>query len=347
MFVETLTHKLTATQRLVVLPIAWIALYAANEWFWNALFFDWLQLDPVNGFVAAGHFFAYDFIKIVLLVVGITFLVTVLQSFVSVEKTKKWLSGKGEGVGHLLAASLGVITPFCSCSSVPLFIGFLRGGIPLGVTMTFLIASPLISEVAVVLLGMFFGWHVAALYVLAGFIVAVVSGWLIQRLKLERWVEPFVTKKLQIANAQGLVEIKPTLQERITEAIEESSSLVKTLLPYLAIGLAVGAILHGWVPSDVIAAVAGRENIFAVPLVVLMGIPLYGGAASVLPLIEVLAGAGIPIGTLLALMMSVIGLSLPEMILLKKVLKPQLLFIFIGIIAAAIILIGYLFNALL
>lgn len=342
-----LLNKSQPVTRISLFAVAWVALYVFNEWFWNALFFQWLGLNPAEGWVAASNFFIYDFIKIVLLVMGITFVVTVLQSFISVEKTQKWLSGKGEGVGHLLAASLGVITPFCSCSSVPLFIGFLRGGIPLGVTMTFLIASPLISEVAVVLLGTFFGWHVALLYVLAGFVVAIFSGWLIQRLKLERWVEPFVTKTMQITNAQGLIEVKPTLQERITEGIEESKDLVKTLLPYLAIGLAVGAVLHGWVPSEAIAAVAGKENIFAVPLVVILGIPLYGGAASVLPLIEVLASAGIPIGTLLALMMSVIGLSLPEMILLKKVLKPQLLIIFIGIIAVSITLIGYFFNALL
>ncbi|MEY2698682.1 MAG: hypothetical protein RL720_638 [Actinomycetota bacterium] len=332
--------------RILLLGFAWVVLYALNEWFWNALYYQWLGLNPAEGWVAASNFFVYDFIKIVLLVIGITFIVTVLQSFISVEKTQKWLSGRGEGVGHLLAASLGVITPFCSCSSVPLFIGFLRGGIPLGVTMTFLIASPLISEVAVVLLGTFFGWHVALIYVAAGFVVAIFSGWLIQRLKLERWVEPFVTKTTQITNVRGFIEVKPTLQERITEGIEESVSLVKTLLPYLAIGLAVGAVLHGWVPSEAIAAVAGKDNFLAVPLVVLIGIPLYGGAASVLPLIEVLASAGIPIGTLLALMMSVIGLSLPEMILLKKVLKPQLLLIFIGIIAVAITLIGYLFNAL-
>lgn len=335
------------TRRLVVYPLVWIALYSFNEWFWNALFFEWLSLDPLNGWVAASHFFIYDFIKIVLLVTGITFLVTVLQSFISVEKTKSWLSGKGEGIGHVLAAALGVITPFCSCSSVPLFIGFLRGGIPLGVTMTFLIASPLISEVAVVLLGMYFGWGVAALYVAAGFVVAVVSGWLIQRLKLEKWVEPFVTKTLAITNAGGFVETKPTLGERITEGVHESKDLVRTLLPYLAIGLAVGAVLHGWVPSEIIASVAGRENVLAVPMVVLLGIPLYGGAASVLPLVQVLASAGVPVGTLLAFMMAVIGLSLPELILLKKVLKPQLLLVFIGIIAVAIIGIGYLFNAVL
>lgn len=329
-----------------LLPIGWISLYALNEWVWNALFFEWLGLNPDEPLVAASHFFLYDFIKIVLLVIGITFLVTIAQSFVNVDKTQKWLSGKGEGAGHLLAASLGVITPFCSCSSVPLFIGFVRGGIPLGVTMTFLIASPLISEVAIILLGAFFGWHIALLYVVSGFVVAVFSGWLIQRLKLEKWVEPFVTKTLAArAGGEGMI-FHTTFAERIDDAKAESLALVKSLMPYLVGGLIVGAAIYGWVPQELIAEIAGKDNVFAVPMVVLLGIPLYGGAASVLPLIEVLAAAGIPIGTLLALMMSVIGLSLPELILLKKVLKPQLLLVFIGIVATAIITIGYIFNAL-
>jgi uncharacterized membrane protein YraQ (UPF0718 family) len=329
--------------RLALGVLVWAALYVANEWFWDALFFDWLGLAASTQWVAAAHFFLYDLIKILLLVAGITFAVTYLQSYVSVEKTREWLSGRREGVSHLMAAFLGVVTPFCSCSSVPLFIGFLRGGVPLGVTMTFLISSPLISEVAVVLLAVYFGWQVAALYVVAGVTIAVFSGWLIERLNLTRYVEPIATRSLSI-NQVSAVSAKPSANLRLATSWAEATKLVRSIFPYLIAGLAVGALIHGWVPQNAVTSVAGVDNPLAVPMMVLLGIPLYGGAASVLPLIEVLHAAAVPIGTLLALLMSVIALSLPELILLKRVLKTRLLVIFVGIVAAGIVAIGYLFN---
>jgi uncharacterized protein len=339
--------RATPGLKLAIWPALWVGAYAVNEWFWSALFFDWLSLDENEPFAKAAHFFSYDLVKILLLVVGVTFLVTLLQSFISVEQTKAWLTGKREGVGHVFAAALGVVTPFCSCSSVPLFIGFLRGGIPLGITMTFLIASPLVSEIAFVLLLIYFGWQIAFLYVIAGFAIAIFSGWLIQRLKLEHLIEPIVTKSLNLSVSAAGESAKPGLSLRVATAEAESVSIAKTLLPYLLVGLGIGAFLHGWVPAELIASVAGGANWLAVPLVVLFGIPLYGGGASVLPLIQVLDAAGVGVGTLLALMMSVIALSLPELILLKRVLKPKLLVIFVAIVAASIIAIGYLFNALL
>lgn len=323
----------------------WVGLFALNEWFWDQLFFGWLRLDASQPWVGAIHFFSYDMVKILLLASGITYLVTFLQSYVSVEQTKKWLTGKREGVSHLLAAVLGVVTPFCSCSSVPLFIGFLRGGVPLGVTVTFLVASPLVSEVAVVLLAVYFGFEVAVLYVLAGMSIAIFAGWLIERLKLTRFVEPIATRSLNISVSSGVMQ-KPSLSLRLETARSESGKLTKSILPYLVVGLAIGAAMHGFVPEDFVREIAGANNILAVPMMVLLGVPLYGGAAAVLPLIEALSAASVPLGTLLALMMSVIALSIPELVLLRRVLKPQLLAIFVGVVAGGIIAIGYLFNLL-
>lgn len=327
--------------------LAWTAVFIANEFFWDYLFFDLFAADPAGGLATAAHFFFYDLVKIVLLLLGITFVVTFLQSFISVAKTQEWLTGKKEGVGHMLAAVLGVVTPFCSCSSVPLFIGFVRAGIPLGITMTFLVASPLVSEIAFVLLFVYFGWQVALFYLAAGFVIAVFSGWLIQRLKLEGWLEPFVTRSLAVsaAGAQGTRgSMSQGLSLRVSLARAEATSVLRSVLPYLVAGLLVGAGIHGWVPDEAIRAVAGSDNWFAVPLMVLIGIPLYGGAASVLPLVQTLAASGVPVGTLLALMMSVIALSLPEMILLKRVMQLKLLATFIAIVAVSIIAVGYLLN---
>jgi len=328
--------------------VVWVGVFVANEFVWDYLLFGVLGADPSRPLVAAVHFFVYDLVKIVLLLLGITFVVTFLQSFISVEKTQAWLTGKKEGVGHLLAAVLGVVTPFCSCSSVPLFIGFVRAGIPLGITMTFLVASPLVSEIAFVLLIVYFGWQIAVAYLVAGFVIAVFAGWLIQRLKLEKWLEPFVTKSLAVSAAGGQgagVGVRQGVRLRISVATAEATSVLRSVFPYLLVGLLVGAGLHGWVPDEAIRAVAGSDNWFAVPLMVLIGIPLYGGAASVLPLVQTLAASGVPVGTLLALMMSVIALSLPEMILLKRVMQLKLLATFIGIVAVSIVLVGYLLNS--
>jgi uncharacterized protein len=344
--VSTTTTKANkATVGIVSLALGWVGVYALNEWFWDELFWNWLVLDQSDSLASALHFFSYDLIKILLLVAGITFAVTVLQSFISVEQTRAFLSGKRQGFGHVVASFLGVVTPFCSCSSVPLFIGFVRGGVPLGITMTFLVASPLVSEVAAILLFVYFGWEVALLYVLAGVAISILTGYAIQILKLENLIEPFVTRTLAVSTASVQMS-KPNMTLRIAMGKSEVASIVKKIFPYLLMALVIGAAIHGFVPEQAIAAVAGAENLFAVPLVVLLGIPLYGGGASVLPLIQVLDAAGVPVGTLLALLMSVIALSIPELILLKKVMKPKLLVLFVAIVASGIVFIGYLFNAL-
>jgi uncharacterized membrane protein YraQ (UPF0718 family) len=292
------------------------------------------------------NFFFLDTVKILLLLAGIIFIVTVLRSFMSVERTRALLGGKREGIGNVLAASLGVVTPFCSCSAVPAFIGFVASGIPLGVTMSFLIASPLVNEVAIALLLGLFGIGPTLLYVGAGLVIAILAGYVIGRLKLERWVEPFVFEtKLRgkvINSTAGL-----TWDDRIQMGIEEVASILRKIWPYLLVGIGLGAVIHGWAPQDFFARYAGADNPFAVLIAVVIGIPLYSNAAGILPLIDALYSKGLPMGTLLAFMMATVALSLPEMILLRRVLKPKLIATFIGVTAVGIIGVGYLFNAIL
>jgi uncharacterized membrane protein YraQ (UPF0718 family) len=278
------------------------------------------------------------------LLVGIIFAVTVLRSFMSVERTRALLGGKREGVGNVMAAGLGVVTPFCSCSAVPAFIGFVAAGVPLGVTLSFLIASPLVNEVAIGLLFGMFGIGPTLLYVGAGLVIAIVAGFVLGRLKLERWVEPFVFETRlggQIIDpAAGL-----TWDDRIQMGIEEVASILRKIWPYLLVGIAVGAAIHGWAPEDFFTRYAGAGNPFAVLIAVLIGIPLYSNAAGIMPLVQALHDKGLPMGTLLAFMMAVVALSLPELILLRRVLKPQLIATFVGVTGAGIIAVGYLFNA--
>lgn len=324
----------------------WGLAYWVNEWLWDWVMYGLLRLDSGNRVVETVHFFVYDFLKIMLLLVGIIFIITFLRSFMSVERTRALLGGKRSGVGNVLAAGLGVITPFCSCSAVPAFIGFVAAGVPVGVTMSFLIASPLVNEIAIGLLLSLFGWQITLIYVVSGLAIAIVAGWLIGKFKPERWVEKFVFEtKLHgeaIDPSRGL-----TLQQRVGIASGEVTSIIRKTWPYLVVGIGLGAIIHGWVPESFFTSVAGKDNLFAVPLVVLLGVPLYSNAAGILPLVESLYGAGLPMGTLLAFMMAVVALSLPELILLKRVLRPQLLGIFVGVTALGIILVGYLFNALI
>jgi uncharacterized protein len=246
----------------------------------------------------------------------------------------------------VIAAGLGVVTPFCSCSAVPAFIGFVAAGIPVGVTMSFLIASPMVNEIAIGLLLALFGWQVTAVYIGAGLVIASVAGLIIGRIGAERWVEPFVFETRLggefIDPAAGL-----TFGQRIQMGLEESQSILRRIWPYLLVGIGVGAVIHGWVPTDFFATYAGPGSTFGVLVAVGIGIPLYSNAAGVMPMVEALYDKGLPMGTLLAFMMAVVALSLPEMILLRRVLKPQLLAIFIAIVATGIVAIGYLFNALL
>jgi uncharacterized membrane protein YraQ (UPF0718 family) len=322
-----------------------VGLYALNEVAWTWLYGTMLGWDLTTGWGSIIHFFSYDTVKIVLLLSGIVFAVTVLRSFMSIERTRALLGGKREGVGNVLAASLGVVTPFCSCSAVPAFIGFVASGIPLGVTMSFLIASPLVNEVAIALLLGLFGVGPTVLYVAAGLVIAIVAGFVIGRLKLERFVEPFVYEtRLRgevVDSTAGL-----TWDDRLAMGREEVASILRRIWPYLLVGIGLGALIHGWAPADFFATYAGPDNPFAVLVAVAIGVPLYSNAAGILPLVDALYAKGMPMGTLLAFMMATVALSLPEMILLRRVLKPQLIGVFVAVTAAGIIAVGYLFNAI-
>jgi uncharacterized membrane protein YraQ (UPF0718 family) len=286
-------------------------------------------------------FFLYDVPKILLLLSGMVFIISIIRTFFSPERTRALLGGRREGIGNVLAAMLGIVTPFCSCSAVPLFIGFVESGIPLGVTFSFLIAAPTINEVAVIMLLGLFGWKVAGLYVASGLIIAIVAGLVIGRLRMERYVEDFVWQVHRAGSGEGE---KLTWMDRIERARESVKEIVGKVWLYVVIGIAVGAGIHGYVPESALASIMGKQAWWSVPAAVLVGIPLYSNAAGVIPIVSALMEKGASLGTVLAFMMSVVGLSLPETIILRRVLKPQLLAVFVGIIAAAIILTGYLFN---
>ncbi len=347
----TLTTHLPATRggtgvALAGLAALWGLAYWVNGWVWDRLLYGVLGLDPGQRLSEALHFFCYDVAKIALLLSGIIFVITILRSFMSLERTRALLGGRREGVGNVMAAGLGVVTPFCSCSAVPAFIGFVAAGVPLGVTLSFLIASPLVNEIAIGLLLTLFGWQVTLAYIAAGVSIAVVAGWVLGRLGLERFVEPFVFETTLggqvIDSTAGL-----TFTQRVQMGAEEVRTILGRIWPYLALGIGVGAVIHGWAPEDFFTAYAGPDNVFGVLVAVLIGIPLYSNAAGILPLVEALHDKGLPMGTLLAFMMAVVALSLPEMILLRRVLKTQLLGIYIAVVGTSIVAVGYLFNILL
>ncbi len=326
--------------------LVWSVAYRLNGPLWDWLLYNAIGLDRSTRLASSLHFFGYDSVKITLLLVGIIFVVTVLRSFMSVERTRALLGGRREGVGNVMAAGLGVVTPFCSCSAVPAFIGFVAAGVPIGVTLSFLIASPLVNEIAVGLLASMFGWKIALLYVAAGLVVAISAGWLLGRLGVQKWVEPFVFETHLggqiIDSTAGL-----SLGDRLQMGREEVVNILRKIWPYLLVGIGVGALIHGWAPTDFFARYAGAGNPVAVLIAVGVGIPLYSNAAGVMPLVLALHDKGLPMGTLLAFMMSVVALSLPEMILLRRVLKPQLIAVYVAVVAVGIIAVGYLFNLLL
>jgi uncharacterized membrane protein YraQ (UPF0718 family) len=317
--------------------VAYNVVYPLADW----LAYSALGLGPGTHLGEAIAFFLYDVPKILLLLTGMVFAVSVVRTFFSPERTRALLGGKREGVGNLLASLLGIVTPFCSCSAVPLFIGFVESGIPLGVTFSFLIAAPTINEVALVMLFGLFGWRVAGLYVISGLTIALLAGFAIGRLKLERYVEDFVWQVRTGAN--GLTEAL-TWPERFARAWDSVKEIVGKVWLYVVIGIAVGAGIHGYVPESALAGILGKEAWWSVPAAVLLGVPLYSNAAGVLPIVAALIEKGASLGTALAFMMSVVGLSLPELIILRRVLKPPLIVIFVSAVALAIILTGYLFN---
>ena len=311
-------------------------------------FADWLTyavlgLAQNSPLASSVNFFVYDSIKVTLMLAVIVFGVAIVRTYITPQKVKKWVAGRTEGVGNVLAAVLGIPTPFCSCSAVPLFIGFVESGVPLGVTFSFLIASPLINEIAAAMLLAMFGWEIAALYIISGLIIAIFAGIIIGRLHLEGEVEEFVYK----CKLHDLAEKEMTWNDRLVFAKNESKDITLRVLPYILLGIAIGAVIHGYAPADFLANIAGPDNPLAVPIAVMIGIPLYANAAGMIPIMEVLTAKGMAMGTALAFMMAVIGLSLPEMIILRKVLKIKLLAIFAGILFVAFTLTGYLFNAVL
>lgn len=291
------------------------------------------------------EFFIYDTIKIFLLLAVIIFAVSVIRSYFPPERTKRILSHKREFIGNILAALLGIVTPFCSCSAVPLFIGFVEAGVPLGVTFSFLISSPMVNEVAVVLLWGLFGWKIALIYMGTGLLVAIVAGMIIGKLKLEKWVEEYVYKIKSMGIAADIA--KQTFTDRLVYARENTTDILKKVWLYVIIAIGIGGFIHGYVPEDFLVRYAGPQNPFGVPVAVALGVPLYSNAAGVIPIVYALMEKGMSMGTVLAFMMAVTALSLPEMIILRKVLKIKLLAVFVGIMTTTIIGVGYLFNAIL
>ncbi len=305
-----------------------------------------LKLEHGSRLADALEFFIYDTLKIFLLLSIIIFIVSLIRSYFPPERTKKILSRKKEFVGNILAALLGIVTPFCSCSAVPLFIGFIESGVPLGVTFSFLISSPMVNEVALVLLWGLFGWKIAAIYMGTGLIVAILAGLIIGKLKLEKWVEGHVYRA-HIGIGLKKKPAKQVFRDKLAYAKVNTGDILKKVWIYILVAIGIGGFIHGYAPQDFLIHYAGKGNPFAVPIAVLIGVPLYSNAAGIIPIVYALMEKGLSMGTVLAFMMAVTALSLPEMIILRKVLKVPLLGVFAGIMAASIIAVGYLFNAIL
>ncbi|MDD4644957.1 MAG: permease [Bacteroidales bacterium] len=326
------------------LLVVWFLVYHYLQPFTNFLTDTVFGLEKGKHLTEAIRFFIFEVPKVMLLLALIVFFVGILRTFFSPEKTRAALAGKRTFTGNVMAALLGIVTPFCSCSAIPLFLGFVEAGVPLGITFSFLIAAPMINEVAVILLFGMFGWKVALLYVLTGLVIAITAGWVIGKLKLEKWVEDWVYKTKM--GDTSLSEKKLSFTDRISFGFVTVKEIVGKVWIYVALGIAVGAGAHGYVPEDFMAALMGKSVWYSVPLSVLIGVPLYSNAAGIIPIVSVLIEKGAALGTSLAFMMAVIGLSLPEMIILKKVLKLPLILTFVGVVGSGIMIVGFLFNAL-
>jgi uncharacterized membrane protein YraQ (UPF0718 family) len=329
---------------LALAALVWVGAYLALHPLADVLSYDLLGLSPDSHLGSAVNFFLYDTPKILLLLTTVVFLVGIVRTFFTAERARRALGGRREGIGNVAAAGLGVVTPFCSCSAVPLFIGFVEAGVPLGVTFSFLVAAPMVNEVAVVLLFGLFGWSTALLYVALGLSIAIVSGWIIGRLRMERHVEGFV---YEMAVGELDAEEELSWADRVQRARQAVREIVGRVWPFVVVGIAVGAGIHGYMPEDFLADVMGKGAWWSVPAAVVLGVPMYSNAAGVIPVVEALMDKGAALGTALAFMMSVIALSLPEMIILRRVLKWQLIAVFIAVIATGIVCVGYVFNLVL
>lgn len=330
---------------LAVLVAVWVGAYAVNESLWDLVVRDLAGLDLESRVGHAVHFFFYDTVKILLLIAGMMYAIGMLRASVGPERIRSLLTGKRAITGYLLAAGLGALTPFCSCSSIPLFIGLAAAGVPLGVAFTFLLTSPMINQIAVVMLFGWFGWKVPTLYVLLGMVIAVTAGLALSRLPLERWVEPFVFAT-PVANLD-LEGAKPSLDQRMAAARDEVTDLLGKIWAWVLVGIALGAAIHGWMPEDLLAAWAGPENHWALPAATVVGMPLYANVASVVPLVHALSAKGVALGTLMAFMTSVVALSIPSLVMLRRIIKLPLLGIFVAVVGTGAITVGLLFNLLL
>lgn len=338
-FFKTKKSKLLIT---ALLFPAWFAVYHYLQPITDFLVDSVFKMTKGTHITETIRFFIFEVPKVLLLLALIIFFVGIIRTFFTPERTRKFLEGKSLFVGNILASLLGIVTPFCSCSAIPLFLGFVESGVPLGVTFSFLIAAPMINEVAVVLLFGMFGWKIALIYVATGLFIAILAGYIIGKLKLEKWVEDWVFK-MQVGK-NTLEEKKQNIYDKINAGYYAVKEIVGKVWIYVIIGIAVGAAAHGYVPQEFMVSLMGKDVWYAVPLSVLIGVPLYSNAAGIIPIVSVLIEKGASLGTSLAFMMSVIGLSLPEMIILRKVLKLPLIFTFIGVVGIGIMLVGFLFN---
>jgi uncharacterized membrane protein YraQ (UPF0718 family) len=328
----------------VAAVVLWTAVYSFLAKFSQWATYSLLGLEKGRHLSAAVEFFIFEVPKVLMLLTIVVFGVGIIRSFFNPERTRKILSGKSESVGNVLAALLGVVTPFCSCSAVPLFIGFVTTGVPLGVTFSFLVSAPMVNEIALVLLFGLFGWKVAAIYMGMGLLIAIVSGWTIGRLKMEKHIEEWV---FDAQMGEAAAEQSINWEGRIRYGLDAVRDIVGKVWLYVVLGIAVGAGIHGYVPEDFLASFMGKGAWWSVPLAVLLGVPMYSNAAGIIPIVQALLGKGAALGTVLAFMMAVIGLSLPEAIILRKVLKIKLIITFFATVAAGILLVGYLFNIIM
>lgn len=332
-------------QKLILIGLAvpvWIVVYLALEHIARTLVYSLLAMPAVGRLSDAVFFFVFEVPKVLLLLTLIVFVIGIIRTYFSPEKTRATLEGRSLFTGNIMASMLGIVTPFCSCSAIPLFLGFVEAGIPLGVTFSFLLAAPMINEIAIVLLFGLFGWETALLYVSTGLIISITAGWVIGKLKMERFVEPWVYEVK--AHPAGADDDSVKFGDRIDRGLEAVRDVVGKVWVYIMVGIAVGAGVHGYVPENFMAGIMGKSAWWSVPLSVLIGVPMYSNAAGIIPIVQALLGKGAALGTALAFMMAVIGLSLPEMIILKKVLKIQLIAAFAGIVATGIMIVGYIFN---
>ncbi|MBI5604037.1 MAG: permease [Deltaproteobacteria bacterium] len=345
---EAKLDQISLRKKLLILPVAFIAWWVLYHQLPKVAGWLTYQLFRIGQGTHVGEavaFFLYDVPKVLMLLILVVFGVGMLRSFFTPEKTRAILAGKKESVGNVMAAGLGIATPFCTCSAIPLFIGFVEAGVPLGVTLSFLISAPMVNEIALVLLFGLFGWQVAALYLTTGLLIAMVSGWVIGRLRMENHIEDWV-REIR-TNGTPLVMETMNWSGRIDYAWQAVKDIVGKVWLYVIAGIAVGAAIHGYVPVGFMASVMGKEAWWSVPLAVMLGVPMYSNAAGIIPVVQALLEKGAALGTVLAFMMAVIGLSLPETIILRKVLKARLIAVFVGVVATGILLVGFLFNALL